>query len=358
MGMGYRVWTYLFYLSCFSALAQQNGDAGKGAASAPAGTANHSIALDVVVTDKSGQVIPGLQQQDFTLLDDKQPQKITSFHAVEGVNTTDDPAEVIFVVDEVNAGFQNVAFEQQEMEKFLGRNGGKLARPASIVFFTDSGATRSKPTQDGNVLIAILNQNKGALRSLTRSQGFYGGVEQFQLSLRILGQLADSEATRPGRKLIVWISPGWPLLSGRGVELSSKNQQGFFASIVALSDELREARIVLYNVDPAGSAIRSHLYKDFYKGTGSAKQVQIGNLGLQVLAYQSGGLVLDSTSDIAGEIATCVADANASYVVSFDEAVADGPNDYHGLAIKIDKPGLAARTRAGYYAQPERTGTP
>ena len=40
------------------------------------------IYLDVVVTRKSGPPISGLQQQDFTLLDNKAPQTISSFRAL------------------------------------------------------------------------------------------------------------------------------------------------------------------------------------------------------------------------------------------------------------------------------------
>ena len=53
----------------------------------------------------------------------------------------------------------------------------------------------------------------------------------------------------------------------------------------------------------------------------------------------------------AGLIAGCVADAKAYYTLSFAAAAADHPNEYHNLQIKIDKPGLTARTRTGYYAQ-------
>jgi hypothetical protein len=81
-------------------------------------------------------------------------------------------------------------------------------------------------------------------------------------------------------------------------------------------------------------------------------QVQIGNLGLQVLAHQSGGRVLNSSNDVAGEIATCVTDASAFYVITFDGLPGDGPNEYHALDMKMDKPGLTAHTRTGYYAQP------
>lgn len=43
-----------------------------------------AIKLDVVVTDGAGQAVAGLQQQDFTLLDNKKPQPILSFRAVDG----------------------------------------------------------------------------------------------------------------------------------------------------------------------------------------------------------------------------------------------------------------------------------
>jgi hypothetical protein len=78
----------------------------------------------------------------------------------------------------------------------------------------------------------------------------------------------------------------------------------------------------------------------------------MGDVALQVLAAQSGGRVLNSSNDVAGEILACIADANASYILSFGSLAGNGPDEYHALDIKIDKPGLAARTRSGYYAQP------
>jgi hypothetical protein len=94
-------------------------------------------------------------------------------------------------------------------------------------------------------------------------------------------------------------------------------------------------------------------YMQFSKGVKSVRQAEYGHLALQVLAYQSGGRVFNSGNDLASEIAKCVADANAFYVLSFHGVAGDGLDEYHALEIKIDKPGLAARTRSGYYAQPE-----
>ena len=348
-------WIYIFCFSLVSGFAQQKGPA----ASVPVASADRRMTLDVVVTDKSGKPVPGLQQQDFALLDNKQPQKILSFQAVDGgTATADSPVEVILLMDSINTAFTSVATERSEIEKFLRRNGGALAQPVSIVFLSDSGATRTTPSRDGNAVIADLNQREYGLRTIKRSQGVYGDNERIQLSLNALKQFADHEAAMPGRKLMVWISPGWPFLSGPGTELdlTLKQKQELFNSIVVFSDALRRARITLYDVDPLGVAdagqFRTTEYMQFSKAVRKAGQAQRGHLALQVLASQSGGRVLNSSNDVAGEIATCVADANAFYALSFHGLPGDGPNEYHTLEIKIDKPGLAARTRSGYYAQP------
>ena len=343
--------SYLLWLTALSLLAQQSVI-----------PTRHTITLDVAVSDKSGNPVLGLQQQDFTLLDNKQPQKIVSFHAIQGAKD-DPPVEVILVVDEVNASFRTVAVERQQIQNFLQRNGTELPRPVSISFFSDKGGiVGTEASQDGKSLSAELDQNKNGLRTSGRAQGFYGAADRVDLSLRAVTQLAEHEAARPGRKLVVWISPGWALLSGPNVNLSSKNQEQIFRSIVTLSDQLRQARITLDSIDPLGLAdsggLRTSYYKAFLKGVRKQSQVQFGNLGLQVLATQSGGLVLNSSNDIAEEIAKCIADANAFYVLSFEGLPGDGPDDYHALELKVDRPGVVARTRMGYYAQPEQVRQP
>ena len=114
----------------------------------------------------------------------------------------------------------------------------------ALVFLSDSGTLlRNAPTRDAKALIADLNQNEAGLRTIRRSQGVWGADDRLQLSLRALQQLADYESTKPGRKLVIWISPGWPLLSGPRIDRLSKDQQQLFNEIVGFSDSLRRARI-------------------------------------------------------------------------------------------------------------------
>jgi VWFA-related protein len=320
--------------------------------------AEKQITITVQVTDKSGAPIRGLQQQDFTLLDDKQPLNITAFHAVDhsAPASSDSPVEIILVVDAVNAGFQAVTYERNELRKFLLQNDGKLAQPVSLVIFTDTDTKiQNGSSRDGNMLAALYDQYQTGLRVVNRSQGFYGATERFDLSLKLVHALAAHEAAAPGRKLMLWISPGWPLLSGPRVELTSKEEKQIFNSIVATSTELREANVTLYNIDPLGLAdfgVRTSYYEEFLKGVPFAKRAVPGDLGLQVLAVQSGGHVLNTTNDLTKAIASCAADAEVYYIVSFQQPKPDHPDEYHSIDVKVDKPGAIARTRTGYYAQP------
>jgi VWFA-related protein len=322
-------------------------------APAPAATEGR-IKLDVVVTDKSGRPVSGLELKDFTLLDNNQSSKILSFRAFDGtVQKPDPPVEVILLIDTVNLPVGRIAFERQEFEKFLRRNGGHLAQPVSIFWFTSEGVNvRRLPSTDGNALVAELNRAGSDALAISRSGRNYDDIQHLALSIQALETIARAEAKKPGRKLLIWAGHGWPMLDNRRIEASSKVQQNYFDSIVQLSTGLREARISLCSAsfDEPGPA--TLLYRDFLKGVKSPEKAMPPNLALRVLATQSGGRVLGPDNDLAGQIESCVQDASAFYTLSFDPRRADRANEYHDLKVQIDKPGLVARTSTGYYNQP------
>jgi len=337
---------FLVTLLCTAAASAQ-----EGRPRAQAG--DDKIHLDVVVTPKSGPPVADLQQQDFTVLDNNSPQAIIAFAAVTGRQA---PVEVIIVIDAINIDAREIGYERIQIDKFLRGEGGHLAYPVAIVVATDTGAKLAENfSSDGNALGAAMDRDQIGLRDIGRSAGFYGASERLQYSLGALNQLITTEAPRPGRKILLWVSPGWPILSGPNVELDAKQQDQIFGQIVALSTQLRQARITLYSVNPLGageSVFRGTYYEEFVKGVSKPSQVNLGNLALQVLALQSGGLELDYNNDLAGLLQKCVSDAAPFYEISFAAPAAERPDEYHRIEIKLAKPGLTARTRQGYYAQP------
>jgi VWFA-related protein len=334
--------------------AQQTTALNQRPAYAPApAPAEGRIHLDVVATDKAGKPVSGLELQDFTLKDNNLPAKILSFRAVDTtVQQAGYPAEVVLVLDAVNQGVTALDHSREQIEDFLRKNGGHLAQPVSILLCNDDDVkVLLQPSMDGNALAAQLDKINTGLRAVGRSAGRNGAFEQFDLSLKWLTIIAMSEAKRPDRKLVIWIGGGWPMLDRASFQLSSKQEQLLFGTIVDLSARLREARISLYSVS-MGVYVGAFLYEDFLKGVKTADKVNLPNLSLKVLATQSGGRVLGPDNDITSQIVSCIQDARAFYTLSFDPPKADRANEYHDLKVEIGKPGLTARTSTGYYNQP------
>jgi len=318
---------------------------------APTFPGDGKIHLDVVVSLKSGPPVSGLQQQDFTILDNKVPQTITSFEAVDGRQA---PLEVVLLIDAVNLGFREVAVARNGINKFLNADGGRLSQTTTFAILTDKGIYfHEEFSKDGNALSTALEHYTIPLRSINNATD-HGEGERSQLTLLGLGQLVTREGPRPGRKIIVWVAPAGLLIFGSKNMLDSKIEQQVFGNIVDTSTQLREAQITLYSVDPLGTAeVGASYWKAYLKGVSQPSQVQMGDLALGVLATQSGGLALNSSNDIVVQLQECIADAGTYYEISFDPPMSDGPNEYHQLEVHVAKPGLTARTRQGYYTQPE-----
>lgn len=341
------------------------------------------INLDVVVTDNSGKTIPGLGPKDFTLLDNHQPQKILSFDSFDGVSAKPDPpVEVILVVDTIKMPFNLAAEEREEVEKFLRQRSGHLAQPISIFGLSDAGLWHlAQPSGDGNALAAEVAHDKlvfiNPRRLLGNGTGEYADssapADPAGLSaLKALGYIATSERRKPGRKLLIWVGPGWGIGSGADWDSlpdyeslqrreSVRAKRVTFDTIYWFSALLREARISLFSFS-VGEHIpippSSLSYLDFLNGVQSVEQVSLKNLDRRALAVHSGGRVLGPGNDLVSQIDSCVQEASAFYTLSFDPSRADHPGEYHSLEVQVGAPGLTARTNTGYYDQPYYSDQP
>jgi|SRR5579864_1031098 len=351
-----------------SGLATQPGEAlrgqGRAQLSSPASdTLQGLINLDVVVTDNSGKPISGLGLADFALLDSGQPQTILSFHEFDELfSKADPPVGVILLIDTINMPSYLTAFERHEVERFLRRNGGHLGQPVSIFGLSDAGFwTLAQPSGDGNALATEIASDR--LAFIQRRQLVGNGTGEFVdhdppglLALRALGYIATSERRKPGKKLLIWIGPGWSIGSEKDFETQDPKSHTF-ETIYWFSTLLREARISFFffrvgqlETDPRSS----DLYTHFLSGVESVQEASLKNLDKKVLAVQSGGRVLGSSpgNDLVSQIDDCIREGHAFYTLSFNPPNTDRPAEYHSLQVQIGQPGLSARTDTGYYDQP------
>ena len=349
--------------------------------SAPdADTLENRVQVDVVVTGQGGEPVPGLDASSFIVLDNRTPAKLLSFSAVNGAATK--TSEVILLVDDLNATFEEASYARQQTSRYLKENGGHLKYPTWLAVLSSDGLRiQPHPTSDGNAIAAELS---AAVATATRNGaiGGQGDEDRFQSSLRALSSIAGNEATVQGRKLLIWIGPGWPALTRAGYDSSVLSKKRDFSVIMNLTNQLRKSRMSIYNVmlkrsegaalsgpnfttlTPMSSAeapgaqrggpspaIRRGAsdWRGYLKGVRSFHDAESGNLALQVLAVQSGGTVSNPGNDIAEQITRCVQDLTAFYTLSILPAQARHQEEYHELRIELTEPHFTARTTAGFY---------
>ena len=315
-----------------------------------------SLSINVVVTDEMGHPVPGLQKTDFALLDNKISKRILGFHALSASDHGDDSVHVIIAIDMINTSFTEVAWERQQLADFLKEDNGILANPTTLAVFSDRGiALDQQYTVKGNDLIAEFDKTQPGLRTVNRSAGYWGDVEMLRTSLAQLSQLAAYENTQPGRKMVLVMSRGWPLLARTSSQEGEQARQWIFNSIVELTNGLRQARTTLYCLDPNDleRTTNPFYYQDYLKPVKDSNNAQFPDLSLQVLAEHSGGNALIGGHDITGKLNTAIRDASASYLLTFEATPGDHANEYHALEVQVHKPGVRVRTTAGYYANPQ-----
>jgi VWFA-related protein len=344
----------------------------------------HRIILNVLVTGASGQSMTGLTENNFTLLDNQQPQEIASLRAVKG-SAGVAPARIVFMLDAVNNSHKSLLFQAKEIERFLSRN--PLDYATAIGILSGSGTTVGQPSQDRQTLAGEVDglaqqarpfacDNSETADARVFGTGKFGApvlplsgpgsqepdglgcpIQRFQISVSALARFAQEQVNVPGRVILIWMGPGWPLLAGPGFKPDTTAiKQNFFDNRMEISTALRQAQITLDAVsfaDPIALArFRSAGGNALFDGVSTEDQVTAGSLSLQALAYESGGRILMEGKDVASDIARCVADAESYYVLWFDSVSATKPGEYHSLQIKVNSPGVTVHTNADYYAQP------
>jgi VWFA-related protein len=342
--------------------------------------AEHRIVLNVEVTDASGSPITGLNAEDFTLMQDQQPRSIVTFRAVSG-ETAPVPPQVMLLLDAVNNSSRDLANDRKGVETFLRHGPATLAYPTSIAVLSDAEIRSGPLTRDRDALLGELEDLSGRLHPIACASdvnpndrtlravwmpGAVSGVDsskelnclnqRFITSISALTRFAKLQIDIPGRVILIWMGSGWPLLNNKQFRPDDASvKAGFFGNLVQVSTALREAQVTLNVLLPASlfriAESRDEHDNAFFNGVPNQDEVTAASLGPQALAHQSGGQVLIGAKNITGGIATCMADAQSYYELTFDSAPAAQFGEYHSLQVKVDKPGVTVRTNTVYYAE-------
>jgi VWFA-related protein len=315
--------------------------------------------LNLSVTDAAGNPVTDLEPWDLKLTDNGKPAKILSFRGYDGKTVLPNPpVEVILVIDELDLSPQLVAFMRDQAMSFLRQNGGRPELPISIMLLTDRGLrVQPQPSLDGNGMAALVRSIQPSISSINPAMGAEGLLERVQRSIREMQRIADNEAQRPARKILIWMGPGWPMLDSTRYQFTDQQRQAFFSSIVFLLNGLRRAQITVYGMLPEFSSMgidesRAFRYKAYFKPVLSPRHAMPEDLALGVLAEETGGGIRGPSNNLVAEMNACLTHANAYYRISFDPQAAVREDEYHALHVDVERPGLTVRSNTGYYDEP------
>lgn len=369
----------------------------------------HLVQVNVVVQDKKGEPVADLTRDDFTLLDQGQPQQITSF-SLESLGMLPAPpravpadfysnrleqkegtptAATVILLDGLNTKFEDMAYARQQIIKFLGQL--QPQDRVGLYTLTTKLTILQDFTSDAAPLLRALERYKGHSSTALAATEFEPadtGVSQIdaflddanqrvadfytinraQQTALALEAIANHVARLPGRKNLIWVSGGFPFYIGFG-DVPASASQGpttFNEAVEHAARALNDANLAVYPVDARG-LIGPHSANP---SMSAASRGTVGRRGavpsvprispvranfdtMNILADRTGGRAFYNTNDIQGSIRRAIEDSRVTYVLGYYPPHGQWDGKFHEIKVQVKRPGLHLHFRRGYFAWPD-----
>jgi VWFA-related protein len=221
------------------------------------------VVLDMVVTDAKNNIVTDLKREDFHVTELDEPQTILNFEAAGAHSLSPDmsiestadldrlapraPVNII-LLDEFNTHFEDMAFARYSLKKYLEKEPGKLSMPTMLISVDLQRFTVLRDyTQNKDEILAALDHHFVAY-PWQAHQGAWVS-ERYATAFLTLRRVAEAVVGHPGHKNMIWIGRGFPAIF-RGASVDTDRRA--YNAVQTCVNELRDARVTLYTIDPAG----------------------------------------------------------------------------------------------------------
>ncbi len=324
------------------------------------------VLLDVVVTDRSGNPVRTLTQDDFTILEDGKPQKISSFEQPlsSGSSLLPSSPRTIILLDELNVAFADLAYARDRILLFLVQNHLEKMPTALMTLNLNGLSVLEDYTQDEKLLKDRLTRFHPAMLNPVEGETQQEKVQEHaQKSIDSLFEIARASMGSSYNLNIVWVTSGFA-----GMLRDTKSADGRQNGLRRLANVLMRARIRLYSIDPGGvKPLAATVVATPAAGSPMSKSNTMpaspnnDDLALAGTAYEANELLAKLTGMTGGHayygrndteiaLAQAVNDAAANYSISYSPSNGDFTGEYRRIAVQTKMAGAAVRTRLGYYA--------
>ena len=266
------------------------------------------VSVPATVLDGQGRLVPNLEQDEFTILDNGKPQQVTFFQ-----NETQ-PFTVVVMLDYSASMTSSLDLLRAAAEQFLLR---MLPQDKGQVgAFSDKIEFSGEFTNDRDDLIS-------ALRDL-----------QFGNPTRLwdaVDQSIDMLKPVDGRKVVLVFTDGDDTYSKTG-----------FGSVL---DHAKQNEVMVYAIG---------LQSTYFNGQRMVRSQP--DRSLKKIAEETGGgyFELKKTDELAPTFTRVAQELHSLYTIGFSPAALDGKE--HKLDLKMKQSGMVARARKTYIASAARLG--
>ena len=319
------------------------------------------VVLDMVVVDKKGAVVKGLQRGDFSVVEAGEPQTILNFEEAGAhipspeinINSTaaldrlapNAPVDII-LLDEFNTRFEDMAFARYSLKKYLDKQPDKLVTPTMLIAVSLQHFTVLHDyTQNKEEILSALKHHFAANPWQVNQGAWYG--ERYATAFITLRRVAQAVMGHPGHKNMIWIGRGFPpsryLLGGWSLDTENRINN----AVQDCVNVLRDARVTLYTIDPAGVMIDPGVY-----GGDPLVDPFGGNYEFNRMAKATGGRTLYGRNDVDAEVQTAIQDGANFYTLTYRPTNNTlDPQKFRKIKVTVDRPDLKVITREGYYLE-------
>ncbi len=319
------------------------------------------VVLDVVVTDKQGANVKHLTKGDFTVYEDKEPQELRSFEEVEpslaatsvAIHSTAELDKLeprapvsILVIDELTTRFEDLAFARYSLKKYLNNQGDTLQQPTMLISagYKNIKVIRDYTTSKKEILDALDHHITDYGSLLTKGQNASFANETISAAFIVLAGVANATAGHPGHKNLIWIGRGFPAIDR--TELTSEDSEKLDATLAAYTSLLRDSRVTLYTIDPAGLSGSAPAEDE----NGVVNDPFGGQIDFDTMATSTGGRALHGRNDVDAQIEETVRDGENFYSLTYrPSTVSEEAKPFRSIRVAMKEPGLRATTREGYF---------
>lgn len=314
----------------------------------------------MVVVDGKGVPVQGLTREDFHVAENGDAQAIRNFDPAGKYTPSPDltidstaaldsvapraPVNIV-LLDEFNTRFEDMAFARYSLKKWLEHQPGKLETPTMLIAVSlEKFTVLHDYTQNKEEIVSALDHHFSAYPWQAQNYGWLS--ERYALAFMTLRRVAQASIGHPGHKNMIWIGRGFPNLNLARVAVDAQSR--IDNAVQNCVNTLRDARVTLYTIDPAGLQVDPGKYG----GDSATFEPFGGEYQFNRIARATGGRSLYGRNDVDAEIGTAIRDGSSFYTLTYRPT--DSTRDlkkFRKIEVTVDRPGLKVITRQGYYDQ-------